>query len=290
VKAPDLSRPLTEVFPAATRPQEPVRASVLDRINEDRAAARLPPLAWDESAARIADAFCARQVEERSRGHFLMDGIPPYARTALSGIFGLQAENSVSWITTAGKFDETPLRLALSGQEQMISEQPPQDGHRQTILDPEATHVGVGWALSAGRFQMAQEFLVRRLERLTLSLPDSRFAAVRFQGKPVAGQRLRFVAVAREPEPAPLTREAASARSSYSYPAAYLAFLPEGTTLLRVSGMANDDRIRVHDGGDFSFLLAPDRAGLFTLVFYISGSAETPRPGAAASIWVERRP
>lgn len=290
VRAPDLHRPLTETLLPPARPDEPVRAAVFDRINADRTGEKLPPVAWDEAAARVADAFCRAQIEERSNGHFLEDGIPPYARTAFAGVFGLQAENSVSWITTDRKFSDPPLLLALAGEEQMISERPPNDGHRQTILDPEATHVGVGWALWDGRFQMAQEFLVRHLERLTLSLPDPRSAAVRIEGEPVAGERLRFVVVGRDPEPTPLTREQASARTSYSYPRSYVAYLPEGTTLLRVAGVRNDDRIRLRDGGEFSFFFVPEGPGLFTLTFYFSRSTGTPRPGASATIWVERRP
>ena len=288
VRAPDLSHPLTETSPPAAHPEEPVGAGILERINADRARAGVAPVAWDGAAARVAEAFCRQQVEERSRGHYLMDGIPPYARTSFAGIFGLQTENSVSWITTARQFAESPLRLALEGHEQMMAERPPHDGHRQTILDPAATHVGVGWALDHGRFQMAQEFLVRRLERLSLTLPDRRFAAVRVAGKPAAGERLRFVVVSREPEPAPISREEASARTSYSYPAPFVAYIPEGSTLMRVSGLANDDRIRTSDGREFSFLFTADRAGLYTLQFYVSRGADPPRPGGAATIWVEQ--
>lgn len=289
VRAPDLARPLTETFPPPARPDEPVAAAVFDRINEDRRSAGLPAIAWDQSAAGVAQAFCHRQIEERSNGHFLMDGIPPYARTSFAAIFGMQAENSVSWTSTGRSFPEPPLRLALEGEEQMFSERPPNDGHRKTILDPEATHVGVGWDVAGGRFQMAQEFLVRRLERLTLSRADPRSGIVRFAGRTVSGERIRFVVVGREAEPKPLTREQANARTSYSYPRSYVAYLPEGTTLLRVSGVRNDDRIRLLDARDFDFLFVPDGPGLFTLTFYVSNSAGVPRPGGSATVWIERR-
>lgn len=288
VRAPDLSRPLSEILPAPEPPREPVRARVFERINADRAAAGVAPVAWDESAARVAEAFCRQQVAERSRGHFLMNGIPPYARTAFAGIFGLQSENSVSWITTAPEFSEPAVKLALDGEEQMMAERPPRDGHRQTILDPDATHVGVGWALERGRFQLAEEFLARRLERLTLSLPDRRHAAVRFEGKPASGERLRFVVVAREAEPVPLSRAEASARTSYAYPPSYIAYIPEGTTLMRVAGLPNDDRLRIGDGREFSFLFSADRPGLYTLTFYVSRTSENPRAGGSATLWVER--
>ena len=125
-------------------------------------------MAWDEAASRVADAFCAAQIAEGTRGHFLTDAVPPYARTAFAGIFGMGSENSVAWITTAPVFEESALALALAGHADMMRETPPNDGHRKTILDPEATHVGVGWAMKGGSFRMAEEFLTRKLAVLTL--------------------------------------------------------------------------------------------------------------------------
>ena len=89
---------------ADSQPRDALKAAVFARINRDRAAAGLPPVAWDEAASRVADAFCVAQVREASRGHFLMDGIPPYARTGFAGVFGVEAQNSVSWTTTARRW------------------------------------------------------------------------------------------------------------------------------------------------------------------------------------------
>src|SRR5450759_4320928 len=142
LRAPDLAQPLFESLPAADGyPNDVVKEGIFERINRDRLLAGLLPVAWDEAASRVADAFCAQQVREATRGHFLMDGVPPYARTAIAGVFGAQAENSVSWVTTAGSFTEPSLRLALMGHQEMMDEKPPQDGHRRTILDPDATPV-----------------------------------------------------------------------------------------------------------------------------------------------------
>ncbi len=265
-----------------------MKAAVFARINDDRAAAGLSPVAWDEAASRVADAFCARQVAEKTRGHYLTDGIPPYARTGLAGVFGMQSENSASWVTTEAAFSEPAVRLALSGQEQMMEEKPPNDGHRRTILDPEATHVGVGYAEAGGRFQMAQEFLARTLERLALSSEDQSRALVRFEGKPHGHERLRFVVIAREPLPAPLTRAEATARTSYSYPRPELAYIPEGHRLTRVMGVTNDDRIRLREDGRFLFLFGPDGPGLYTFVFFTSQDRKPARPGASACLWVEQ--
>jgi hypothetical protein len=289
LRLPDLSTPLVEVFPrAAAPPGDPLKAAVFTRINRDRAAAGLLPVGWDGAASRVADAFCAQQVRETTRGHFLMDGVPPYARTAFSGVFGAQSENSVSWVTTADSFAESAERLAILGHEGMMAEKPPADGHRRTILDPEATHVGVGHALGHGRFQMAEEFLARSLERLTLSRRADARLAVRFEGKPLAEWRLDFVTIAREPPPAALTRDEASERSSYSYPRPATAYVPEGGPAIRVSETDTQKKIHMLPSRDFFFTFAPDRPGLYTFLFYTSVRASEPsRPGGSATIWVE---
>jgi uncharacterized protein YkwD len=289
VRAPDLVSPSTDTLPdPGDRPQGTLKVGVFARINRDRITAGLLPVAWDEAASRVADAFCAQQVREASRGHFLMDGIPPYARTAFAGVFGAQSENSVSWVTNASFFTETPLQLALDGHREMMAEKPPQDGHRRTILDPDATHVGVGYASAHGRFQMAQEFLTRGLERLTLGRRDSSRMVLRFEGKPVPNSRLVFVTIAREPLPTALTREEASARTSYSYPLPWLAYVPEGNTALRVSGTETRDRLRVLSNLEFSFAFAPDRPGLYTFTFYTTVRPSEPsRPGATVTVWID---
>src|SRR5207244_8199729 len=203
-----------------------------------------------------------------------------YARTAFSGVFGAQSENSVSWVTTASSFEESAEKLAILGHEGMMGEKPPADGHRRTILDPEATHIGVGYAIGRGRLQMAEEFLARSLERLTLSRYDASRLVVRFVGKPLPDWRLQFVTIAREPPPAPLTGAQASGRTSYSYPTPAVAYVPEGGPGVRVSRTDTLEKIRVLPNRDFSFNFAPDRPGLYTFLFYTAVRASEPaRPG-----------
>ncbi len=284
---PAPEKPLRETYPPSSLPAEPVRRAVFEQINKDRIAQNLAPVEWDEGASRVADVFCAAQVAEKTRGHYLRNGLPPYARTAFGGVLGYASENSASWSTTATSFPETPIELALSAHRSMVEETPPQNGHRRTILDPEATHVGVGWAMAGGRFQMAQEFLARGLERLALKA-EMQGAVLRVTGAARPPLRLQFVTIAREPLPARLTREEASGRTSYRYPTAGEAYVPEGHTQLRVSGTVTVDRIHLGRDRDFSFTFAPEEPGLFTLVFWLSkmGDDKT-KPGGSAVIRVE---
>lgn len=288
VRAPLLKPPLSESYPVSARPEDPVQSAIFERINADRGAAGLPPVAWDERTARVAAAFCAAQIRERTRGHFLTDGLPPYARTALAGVFGMQAENSSTWLTTARSFQRSMLDLALAAHADMMGEKPPADGHRRTILDPEATHVGVGWAQGHGSFRMAQEFLTRRLERLTLSSAAEGRGLVLFEGKVLAPGRLEFVTLAAEPVPHALTKTEATSRTSYTYPAPRLAYVPEGKKSLRVVGAETEDRLRVGVGGEFSFRFAAPLPGLWTIVFYTAEGRQEPRPGGLAVVWVEQ--
>jgi hypothetical protein len=288
LKLPRLDSPSVETYPVPAFPDEPVKRAIFERINRDRAAAGLPAVEWDEAASKVADDFCARQVAEKSRGHFLTNGVPPYARMGFDGVFGMQSENSVSWITTAARFSEPLLRLALEGHEDMLQEKPPSDGHRRTILDPEATHVGVGWAEENGRFQMAQEFLVRGLARLGLSASRSRRAGVVFEGLPRGTSTVSFVTVAREPPPRTLSRAEASGRTSYAYPEATLSYIPEGYRLMHVIGTTSEDRLRIRPDHSFSFEFVPSAPGLYTFLFYTSARSGAPsKPRGAASLWFE---
>jgi len=288
VRAPDLDRPLSESYPLPSLPEDPVKKAVFDRINADRAAEGLRPVAWDERASRVADVFTAEQVREGTRGHFLTDGLPPYARMGLAGVFGLDAENSVAWSTTGSSFEEPALRLALEGQASMLAERPPNDGHRRTILDPEATHVGVGWAQGGGQFRMSEEFMTRRLAALTLERAAQDPPTILFRGRTVAGQRLDFVTLALEPPPRRLTKAQANARTRYTYPEARLAYVPEGLKSYLIAGATTEDRLHVAPGGDFSFRFTPGAAGLWTILFHTSDGREKAKPGGLAVLWVEK--
>jgi hypothetical protein len=279
--------PISESYPNTEEPSDPVKKAVLERINEDRRKANLPPVAWDERASGVADRFCAAQIAERTRGHFLTNGIPPYARTAFDGVFGMQSENAVTWRTTGPKFEDSTVSLALSGQASMMAEVAPNDGHRRTILDPDATHVGVGYAVEKGDFRMAQEFLTRRLQSLSLEPAPDDPSIVIFRGKTIEGRRLAFVTIAHEPPPRPLSRNVVNARDSYAYPAPTLSYIPSGERSFRVVDTVTEDRIHLEPNRGFSFRFAPAQPGLWTFSIYTAGDRDRPRPGGLAVLLVE---
>ena len=284
---PDLTEPLSEIYPAPAQPGDPVEKAVFERINRDRTDAGRLPVAWDEAAARVARTYCAQQVREHTSGHYLMDGLAPYARTGLAGVFGLQSENAVSWRTTEARFERTPSFLALDGHQQMMEEKPPADGHRRTILDPDATHVGVGWVLEKGSFRMTQEFLTRDLAHLELQQGRNRQLVIFARGAVVAHRKIQFVTFCWEPEPRPLSREEASGRRTYSYPRPERAYVPDGHTRSRIVGATTQPLLRLRRNGEFSLRFAPEKAGLWTLIFHTGAAFDRARPGGSVTLWVK---
>jgi hypothetical protein len=208
----------------------------------------------------------------------------------LAGVLGVPSENAVSWMSSGTRFDASTESLALLGEANMIAEVPPDDGHRRTILDPDATHVGVGYAQVGGNFRMAEEFSSRRMSVMSLERVADNPDTVLVKGRTLPAFRPEFVTIAREPEPRPLTRAEASARTSYRYPIPGLAYVPEGITSLRVVGALTEDRLHVETSGEFSFRFTPGLPGIWTILVYTGQGREKPLPGGLAVLWVERAP
>jgi uncharacterized protein YkwD len=280
---------VADEWPEGT-PDDPVSAAVFARINEDRAREGLPPVAWDPKAAEVAAAYTREQIREGTIGHFLLDGVPPYVRLSRAGDLGVGAENAVAYISMGDRLDESPLTLALRGEREMLDEKPPADGHRRAILDPSATHVGVGWSLSGGDFRMAEEFTSRRYARLGVS-PLARYpSAIRVRGEALPGMSIAYVSVARQAPPSPITLAEANSRHSYAYPEPRYALLPAAAPF-SATGLASRKCLVPSLHGRFSFDYQMDEPGMWTFVLFFQRKGEpAPAPGATFTIRVDARP
>jgi hypothetical protein len=282
---PDLSAALSDGFPRGEAPGDPVVSILFARINRDRREHGLLPVEWDERAAAVARRTTRRQIEERTDGHFLLDGFPPYARLSAGADFGTGAENAAAFMSDAGRLHDTPEGLALRAHAEMMKERPPHDSHRRAVLDPSATHVGIGWAEAGGEFRLGVEFTARSYERLRVRA-EPRSASIEVDGSPLPGSALRYVTVAREPKPSPISRREANGRDSYAYPAAQLMILPEGSRE-RGIGIRSVHRLSEDRAGGFFFSYDFDAPGLWTFVLYFHGKGSgAPRKGGAITVLV----
>lgn len=287
--APPIFAPgVTDDFPDGA-PEEPVAAAVFERINRDRVSAGRSPVRWDAKAAALATEYTREQIREGTVGHFLLDGLPPYARLSDRGDLGFGSENAASY-TFFGEFGPlSPSRLALDSHDEMFDERPPDDGHRRAILDPDATHVGVGWSLVGGNFRMSEEFTTRRFDRLRFTRFGSDGSVIRVQGRALTGMRIAYVSVARQEIPAPVSRDEVNARRSYAFPAPRYALIPAASSIV-AAGLVNQRCLTPSLKGKFSFNYEIERPGLWTFVLYFEKKGEKPAPGGSFSVRVDAGP
>jgi uncharacterized protein YkwD len=206
----------------------PAKRELFRRINADRAASGIPPLAYDLLAAKVGDEFCLDAVRGGFAGHWDLAGRPPYLRWALAGGVDFHGENvgSVSrsgWNVTEG---EIPA-LLLDLHERMMAERPPDDGHRRALLDPAWTHVGIGVAWAGGELRMTEEFVRRVAEWVEIPsrpLPSGTEAV--FRAQLPAGWSIGPLSIVFDPPPLPLSAAEIDRRGGYGYPPAVRTLRP----------------------------------------------------------------
>lgn len=256
-----------------------LREHVLRLINKDRAFYRLPPVALDPQVSTFADEYCETQIRNRTTGHFTTDGLAPYARFSLAGFDDAVSENAAAWSATYAFSDRALYEMVRRSQDAMMAETPPDDGHKRTMLDPHATHVGIGLAWRDGEFRMVQEFVRRHID-WTRPLPRAvkLGQTATLGGKAAAGVTVEGITVHHEPLPQPIAAHVASAIASYRLPARRREYSPrvQSTTSPLAVAMRGDFSLR--PDGTFSFTVPlHDGPGLYTVVVWVS------RPGSANS-------
>ena len=187
-----------------------LREHVLKLINRDRALYKLPPVQLDAAASALADEYCRTQIRNGTTGHYTTDGVAPYARFSLAGFDDAVSENAAAWSATYNFTDRALYEMARRSQDAMMAEMPPNDGHKRTMLDPHATHVGIGLAWERGEFRLVQEF-IRRYIDWTRPLPRAARLGqpITTSGRALPGITIEGITVHHEPLPQPISARAA---------------------------------------------------------------------------------
>lgn len=255
-----------------------LRQHVLRLINNDRQIYNLPPVALDPASTAIADAYCRQQLRERTTGHYTTDGLSPYMRYSWAGGGDGVSENAAAW-SASYTFNERALyEMVRRSEDAMMGEVPPNDGHKRTILDPHATHVGIGLAWEKGEFRLVHSF-VRRYVDWTRSLPRTARLTdtVSGSGRPHAGVRVEAISVHHEPLPRAIPAKTANAIRTYGLPDKRRDYLPRPQR-----GAVNVDGRRsplvVSATGAFTFDVPfTDGPGVYTVVVWVrkQGDART---------------
>jgi uncharacterized protein YkwD len=249
-----------------------LRQEFLRLINSDRKHHGLKPVELDGWTSALADEYCRAQIRNGTTGHFTVDGQAPYMRYSFAGGNDAVSENAAAWSATYRFNDRALYEMIRRSQEAMMTEHAPHDGHRRTILDPYATHVGIGLAWEKGEFRLTQEF-VRRYINWTRGLPR----AAMLNEKIVAGGRAQHgfladaISVHYEPLPQPISPITANMIDTYSLPDRRHDYV-------------------VDPSSDFSFTIPfTDGPGIYTVVVWVRRAGEKESiPASNVSIRVDR--
>jgi len=113
-----------------------VKRRLPERINEDRLDHRLAPVHWEELASEVGDRHCREMLLNGYMAHWNLQGYKPYHRYSFAGGTNSVHENCSRMDSTADSIVtlDDVLSMALRCHESMMSERPPDDGHRRNIL------------------------------------------------------------------------------------------------------------------------------------------------------------
>ncbi len=300
-----ISAPLAQGEAPIDETRFALREEFLRLINRDRKQFSLQPVQLDALASAVADSYCREQIRNGTTGHFTTDGQAPYMRYSFAGGNDGVSENAAAWSANYGFSDRALYEMIRRSEDAMLREVTPHDGHRRAILDPYATHVGIGLAWEHGEFRLTQEF-IRHYVDWTRPLPRSVSTgdSILCGGRPVAGYEVQAITIHHEPLPQPIAAVTANAITAYGLPDARREYLPRLRTRLNrsVSGAIQEVReiysdgrrgdFPVTDDGSFSFVVPfANGPGVYTVVVWVKAhGAREAIPASNISVRVNDSP
>jgi uncharacterized protein YkwD len=246
------------------------RAQLLELINVERGLADLPPVQLDELACRIE----SEHAQDMAAGHFLShwgsDDRKPYQRYSLGGGTDFTEEN-------VGAADQDPPFRSHQAAPELIgmnlrmhNEQPPNDGHRRTILGPNHTHVGLGIALSGRSLRLAELFITRCVQVKPLARLAKPKAKLLVEGNLLnRDYKLQQADVFFEPGPEPALFRSKIGRR-YGLPDEFVTLRPRLDSLYLYAD-GTKGTIDTGSNGRFRIpvTLFENRPGIYTIVLWL---------------------
>lgn len=276
--------------------REQAERYMLALVNDDRAEHGLPPLAWDETAARAARRHAEDMASRGFTAHWGSDGSVPELRYTEAGGEDAAFENVGCFV------DGMPQKLAPDapylGEElerferAFMAEVPPNDGHRRNILSRWHTALGVGVAIVEDSIIpcVAQEFVDDHGSYAPLPRRIAVGDFVQIKGELRQPAELFAVGVARVDPPKPRTAEELNQTRGYVVPTPYALLSPRK---LR-EPFPRPPRVLSQQGNGFSLGLALEddgKPGLYEISVWarLPGAAEA-RLVSLRTLHAEPRP
>lgn len=294
-----LSAPLGLVLfdSALSSPQQTVdlekfadlRANLLEMVNEERAVAKVQPLAMDPLATRVATQHATEMAMHEFASHWGRDGFKPYHRYSFAGGTEATQENvsaaDNTWSNKMSDLKQDTSYLHL----RLYQEQPPNDGHRKAILAPQHTHVGFGIAVEKLRLRLVEIFVARYVEvEATPRIAKPR-GVVQFAAKTLKrGHSLNHVEVFYEPLPKAPEKSWLNEPRSYELPHNSKVLRPKVAPPFMYLDRTRGD-VDIDLDGNFSVpvTLFHDKPGIYTIVAWLKRGSGKAFPATEVCIRAE---
>jgi uncharacterized protein YkwD len=132
---------------------------VLALINAARSAAGLPPLTIPVGLDRSASAHNALMAAGCGLSHQCPGEPDLGARETAAGVHWTAAGENIGTGGPVAASTVASTQLAVTLTQDMLNEQPPNDGHRKNILNPSFTHIGIAiYRAPSGTLWLTQDF------------------------------------------------------------------------------------------------------------------------------------
>ncbi len=256
--------------------REEVVADLLKLVNEERSVAGVSPLDLDDLACRVATAHATDMASGSFVSHWGRDGRKAYHRYSIAGGIHATHENVASVDNLHSLAWNDVMQELLFLHLRMYQETPPNDGHRKTILAPQHTHVGFGFALDESRLRLVEMFVAKYVEVRSFQPRAKRKATVRLSGRLLNPSHiLNGIDVFYEPLPKPPDATFLRTSRSYSLPDEFRSVWPKLRPGVEYSDGTRGD-IKLDIDGRFSapLKLFKDRPGIYIVVLWIKKSKE----------------
>jgi uncharacterized protein YkwD len=256
IQASDPSKPL--VRPTGPLTRRDAQRYVLDLVNRDRKKAGLPPVAWDDTAAKAGQRHAEDMASKGFTGHIGSDGSTPELRHTDAGGSAMVMENAACFADALNRELDPDPRFTVDELERIertfIEEVPPMDGHKRNILTAWHTSLGVGLAKTTGLeiVCMAQEFLDEYGEHAPLPKKAKVGDKITVSGAGREPATIGAVGVARVEKPKPAKAEVLLKTGVYAIPKPYVIYFPKGYKTpipLQMTGSSYSIEIPLNDRG-----------------------------------------
>lgn len=259
-ESPDQSEPADKPFvrPSGPLTRKEAQRYVLDLVNRDRKANGLPPVRWDETAAKAGQRHTDDMARHGFTAHLGSDGSSPEQRHTDAGGVDMVMENAACFADAIERELDPDPRFTVEELERIettfISEVPPMDGHKRNILTPWHTSLGVGLSKTKGLHIvcMAQEFTDHYGRFDPIPKKAKAGSKLRVTGSVGSPAEVAAVGIARVNKPKPMTAKELLKTYSYPVPKPYVTYFKKGFKTpipLDVTGNAFSIEVPLSDKG-----------------------------------------